>query len=337
MAGSSRRLSPTIRESGRGLAPAVIASSLLAATGGWAALSYTVFARALDMRSGVATSPQTRIPSGVGRDAAEEADAIDWFVASRQPVTVRSDDRLLLHGWLLDPDHAAPKAHLYAICCHGHGSEPEAVAKYARRFARMGFTVLLPASRGHELSEGRYVGMGWLERRDLMRWISLIVASDPQARILLQGISMGAATVMMTVGEPDLPRNVVAAIEECGYTSVWDALMSGAAMQGKLPRWMFAPLFAGVGLMARWRAGYGLHEASCLRQLRHTTVPMMFIQGSEDEFVPVRAMEANYEACSSIDREKLLVVGAGHAMCAGTDPARYWKRVGGFVTRVFDL
>ena len=57
-------------------------------------------------------------------------------------------------------------------------------------------TVLVPALRGHGLSEGRYAGMGWLDRRDLMRWISLIIDSDADARILLQGKSMGAAAVM---------------------------------------------------------------------------------------------------------------------------------------------
>ena len=69
-------------------------------------------------------------------------------------------------------------------------------------------------------------GMGCLDRRDLMRWISLIIDSDADARILLQGKSMGAAAVMMTVGEPDLPRNVVAAVEDCGYASVGQQFMT---------------------------------------------------------------------------------------------------------------
>ena len=79
------------------------------------------------------------------------------------------------------------------------------MAKWAHRYAQLGFTVLLPAQRAHELSEGRYVGMGLLESDDLLGWVSLITAADPDARILLHGNSMGAATVMMAAGDCATP------------------------------------------------------------------------------------------------------------------------------------
>ena len=164
-------------------------------------------------------------------DAAEEVEAADWFDQSKQPVVISAEDGIQLHGWLFDPDCAGAKPHLYAICCHGYSGQPQDMAKYAHRFARLGFTVLVPALRGHGLSEGRYAGMGWLDRRDLMRWISLIIDSDADARILLQGKSMGAAAVMMTVGEPDLPRNVVAAVEDCGYASVGQQFIDCAGIE----------------------------------------------------------------------------------------------------------
>ena len=127
-------------------------------------------------------------------DAGEEVEAADWFDQSKQPVVISAEDGIQLHGWLFDPDCAGAKLHLYAICCHGYSGQPQDMAKYAHRFARLGFTVLVPALRGHGLSEGRYAGMGWLDRRDLMRWISLIIGSDADARILLQGKSMTAAS-----------------------------------------------------------------------------------------------------------------------------------------------
>lgn len=63
--------------------------------------------------------------------------------------------------------------------------------------------------------------MGWLDREDILRWIDFILADDPQAKIVIHGISMGAATTMMTAGE-STPDNVKAFVEDCGYTSVWD-------------------------------------------------------------------------------------------------------------------
>lgn len=272
------------------------------------------------------------------RDAAEEAEAARWFETAKQPVCLRSEDGLKLNGWLFDPDCASPAPHLYAITMHGYTGGPAEMAKYAHRFARMGFTVLVPAQRCHERSEGRYIGMGWLERRDLMGWITLIVASDPEARILLQGVSMGAATVMMTTGEPQLPRNVVAAIEDCGYTSVWDQFLFNAKHMYHLPyRWMGVPVVSAMSAIARRRAGYGFKEASSVASLRHTIIPMMFIHGAEDTFVDPGFLDRNIAACAGPDRERLLVPGAGHAMSASTDPDLYWSRVTAFVERVFGL
>lgn len=92
---------------------------------------------------------------------------------------------------------------------HGYTGVPEETAKWAHRYARMGFTVLVPSQRAQDLSEGRYVGMGWLERNDLLNWIDLIASSDADARILLYGGSMGRGN-----GDDDDGRPASAA--QCG-------------------------------------------------------------------------------------------------------------------------
>lgn len=84
----------------------------------------------------------------------EAREAGVWFQETKQPVTITSFDGLTLHGWLFDPDCISPKPHLYAICCHGYTGEPAEMATWAHRFARLGFTVLVPAQRAHEMSEG---------------------------------------------------------------------------------------------------------------------------------------------------------------------------------------
>lgn len=322
---------------GAGAGTGVLAAGLCATAG-------LMFRLSLDMRHahwmerltiGSAAAPYLESPH---RDAAEESKAAHWFETAKQPVFLRSEDGLRLHGWLFDPDCADPAPHLYAVCVHGYSGTPAEMAKYAHRFARMGFTVLVPAQRGHELSEGRYIGMGWLERRDLLDWITLITASDPEARILLHGISMGAVTVMMTTGEAELPRNVVAAIEDCGYTSVRDQFLYNAKHMYHLPsRWMGAPVVDLMSAICRCVAGYGFREASCVRSLHRTIIPMLFIHGADDTFVDPTFLDRNVAACASIDRERLLVPGAGHALAASTDPESYWKRVTAFVTRVFGL
>lgn len=265
------------------------------------------------------------------------AEASAWFEQTKQPVTMTNGDGLKLHGWLFDPDCVDPEPHLYAICMHGYTGHADETAVWAHRYARLGFTVLAPSQRTADLSEGRYVGMGWLERNDLLDWIDLIVSSDSQARILLYGGSMGATTVMMTVGDPRLPRNVVAAIEDSGYTSVRSAFIDSARTMFHLPRPLAAACVDAAGLICKWRAGYDFTEASCVKSLKRATIPMLFIHGGDDHMVNPRFLEINYNACASMDREKLLVPGANHMESAGTAPDVYWRKVEGFIRRVFEL
>jgi fermentation-respiration switch protein FrsA (DUF1100 family) len=267
----------------------------------------------------------------------EAREAGAWFSEAKQPVSITSFDGLNLHGWLFDPDCVNPLPHLYAICCHGYTGEPAEMAKWAHRFAKLGFTVLVPAQRAHELSEGRYVGMGWLEHNDLLAWIHLIVESDPDARILLHGNSMGAATVMMAAGDPRLPRNVVSAIEDSGYASVRMQFIDSARSMFHLPKLLAAMCVDAAGLVCKYRAGFDFSDASCVEQLKHTTIPMLFIHGAADTFVSPRFLDMNYGACSSLDREKLLVPDADHVMSSAVAPDVYWSKVEGFVKRTFRI
>lgn len=267
----------------------------------------------------------------------EAREAGAWFSEAKQPVSITSFDGLNLHGWLFDPDCVNPLPHLYVICCHGYTGEPAEMAKWAHRFAKLGFTVLVPAQRAHELSEGRYVGMGWLERNDLLAWIHLIVESDPDARILLHGNSMGAATVMMAAGDPRLPRNVVSAIEDSGYASVRMQFIDSARSMFHLPKLLAAMCVDAAGLVCKYRAGFDFSDASCVEQLKHTTIPMLFIHGAADTFVSPRFLDMNYGACSSLDREKLLVPDADHVMSSAVAPDVYWSKIEGFVKRTFRI
>ncbi|MDF7641582.1 alpha/beta hydrolase [Bifidobacterium sp. ESL0784] len=270
-------------------------------------------------------------------DAAEEAEAVRWFDNAKRGVTLKAPDGTQLHGWMLDPDCINPPHHLYAICCHGFSGDPKEMAKYAHRFAGLGFTVLTPASRCHELSGGKYIGMGALEHRDLLQWTETIVGNDPKAQILLDGNSMGAATVMLAAGDPNLPKNVKAAIADCGYSSLEDQFLYNARNLYHAPAFLAKPVIRIMSSIAHRRAGYDFREASCVETLHRTSIPMLFIHGSADDFVSPASLERNFRACASPIRQKLMISGAAHAMSASTDPARYWKTVTAFVRKIFKL
>ena len=110
----------------------------------------------------------------------------DWWLTS--------GDGLQLHALCVRAGGNAP----WAVLCHGYTGQASGMAEYARRFYDAGFSLLLPDARGHGQSEGGYIGMGWPERRDIAAWVQRVTAENGAPDIVLMGVSMGAATVMMT-------------------------------------------------------------------------------------------------------------------------------------------
>lgn len=270
----------------------------------------------------------------VAKDEAFAAEARAWFEGEGASVEHVAEDGIVLRGWQFDApaDAAADAAHDYAVVLHGYTASPAEAAKYGYYFHTRGMQVLMPAARAHERSEGAYIGMGWPERRDVVGWISDIVERDPQARIVLFGISMGGATAMMTAGEADLPANVACVIEDCGYASVWDEFAVQLDNVFGLPSF---PLLDAANLVCQVRAGWDFKQASAERALAAARMPMLFIHGDADTFVPYEMLDRVYDACGSNVKERLVVPGAPHGGSAATDPETYWATVDAFLDANF--
>ena len=247
-----------------------------------------------------------------------------WLDENSEDRWLTSQDGLKLHALYL----AQPQpSHKYAVLCHGYGSIPQYMGRSAVQFYDMGYNILAPAARAHELSEGRYVSMGWLERKDIADWVGALVEQDPEAQIVLYGISMGGATVMMTAGE-ELPANVKCVVEDCGYSSVWDEFAGQLRELFNLPTF---PVLDAASLVTQARAGFGFKEASAVEQLKKTALPVLFIHGEEDTFVPYYMLDLVYDACASPEKERLSIPGAAHGEASWEDPELYWSTVEAFL------
>lgn len=148
--------------------------------------------------------------------------------------------------------------------------------------------------------------MGWPERLDIVAWIERIVQADPEARILVFGESMGAATAMNVAGE-SLPANVKCIIEDCGYTSVWDEFSLQLKDVFGLPSF---PLLDVANLVCNVRAGYDFHEASAWSSSSMRRFPCCLSTATRTPLVPYSMLNQNYEACASKVKQKLTVRGA---------------------------
>ena len=264
-------------------------------------------------------------------DEAYADEAASWFDAERESVSHTADDGTELLGWHLPGAEGGAYAdgHTWAVVCHGYIGKPADMAKYAYHFSQLGMDVLMPAARGHERNEDAgLIQMGWGDARDLVGWVSDIVAADPDAKILLFGTSMGGAEVMMASGMDGLADNVRLIVEDCGYTSVWDEFELQLGNVFGLPSF---PILNAADLACQLRAGYTFEAASAVESLRSASVPMLFIHGDADTFVPFSMLDECFDACASAVKEKLVVKGAGHGLSASTDPTLYWETVDAFV------
>ena len=137
---------------------------------------------------------------------------------------------------------------------------------------------------------------------------------------------MGAATVLMASGD-NLPENVKAIIADSGYTSVWDIFASEAKARFNLPTFPVLDMFR---IVANVRAEYDIKEASALEQVKKSKIPMLFIHGDTDDFVPEYMCEELYEA-ASCSKDKLIVHNAGHTESKYKEPETYYNKIFDFI------
>lgn len=264
------------------------------------------------------------------RDGTVDDEDRHWFEQTQREMTVSAGPGLRLRAVVLDPDRADAGAHRYLICCHSRTGTVQNLAAVAHRFARMGCTVILPVGRGGP-GEGRYLGMGLLESHDLLRWIHEVLVHDSQARIVLDGASMGAAAVMLACGSGEMPGQVIGAIAECGYVNAYGQLVAVIRQRLRAPQGLAHAMAWTVNAVCRLRAGYDLRDADCLAAMRHTHVPMLFVNAQEDRVVDPADADRLVRACASAVRERVTIPNARHAACADDNPERYWPAVEGFV------
>ncbi|PLS33785.1 alpha/beta hydrolase [Carnobacterium maltaromaticum] len=248
-----------------------------------------------------------------------------WYTeADREEIKLTSTDGLVLSSIYIAAEKPSNKV---VILAHGYSGNLEEMAPYAKLYHDMGFNILAPDARGHGSSEGNYIGFGWPERKDYQQWIQVMidkVGSDTE--IALHGVSMGAATVMMTSGEK-LPKNVKVIVEDCGYSSVTDELNVQLKKLYNLPSFPLVPI---TSVVTKIRAGYSFEEASAVEQVKKNKVPMLFIHGDQDSFVPTEMVYKVYEANAS-EKELYIAPNSEHAKAYEKNKVEYSQKVQDFV------
>lgn len=255
-------------------------------------------------------------------------DMINWIKETRQmsciEMSIVSFDGLTLRGRYYEYSPDAP----VEIMFPGYrGSAERDLSGGVQRCFKLGHSALIVDQRAGGRSDGHVISFGVNETKDCLAWVNYTVNYfGPDVKIILTGISMGAATVMLTASNP-LPENVIGVLADCGYSSAPD-IIKKVILDLKLPIGLVYPLVQWSG---RLFGGFDVADANVLASVQKATVPIIFIHGETDDFVPHDMSKLLYENCPT---KKLFVSvpGAGHGLGYPMDPDGYMEKVKDFFT-----
>ncbi len=284
---------------------------------------------------GLETPFVAKIASGKPKKVDEEKERLDemknqgkqWFVdTTKEKLAIKStnEDKILHADFIFSEN----ESNTFVIIVHGYTSNPCGMGVYVQKYHDLGYNVLTPSLNGHGDSESGNITMGWKDRLDLIDWVNFIAENYPDSKIVIHGESMGSATTMMALGE-ELPENVKAAVADCGFSSVWDIFDNKIRNNFKLPTF---PFLYSMNTVNKVVSGFDFRTASSIEQLKKSKIPVIFIHGDKDTFVPYEMLDKVYEACAS-EKEKVTIPGSPHARNSCTNPDLYWNSICNFINK----
>lgn len=257
-----------------------------------------------------------------GLEIAEKDKA--WVEDKAESIYIENDDGKELHALEIINKNIS---HSYVVMCHQYGESASSMGEYAKHFYELGFNIILPDLRGHGESEYSDVSMGWLDRLDILKWVGKITENDPEARIVLFGVSLGGTAVTMAAGE-ELPENVRAVIADSCYSDVRKVMKTYIGDELKLPAF---PILNIASRFCEIKNGWSFKTASTVQQSSKITVPILFIHGEEDTFANIGQSNEIFEVCSSENVEQKVIQDGVHGKNLKTDESTYWSAVDMFI------
>lgn len=251
---------------------------------------------------------------------------LSWMNEARTLVCEEADitsfDGLNLHGRYYECKKGAP----IELMFHGYrGSAERDLCGGVQRCFKLGRNAFIVDQRTSGKSGGSVISFGINESRDLEAWVKyLIERFGNDVKIILTGISMGAATVMIA-SQKEFPKNVIGVLADCGYTSAKD-IIKQEIRKMKLPAELLYPF---VKLGAKIYGKFDLEETSPIEAMANCRLPIILFHGDCDEYVPHYMSEQNIAVCPA-PKKLVTIKGAGHGLGYLIDPERYLRELNDF-------
>ncbi len=259
----------------------------------------------------------------------EKENVKEWLKeVTREKLNMEADDEKILVARKIVTDENSKR---WAVLLHGFGGSMEDMYDVAMHYAKEGYNVLLPDLRANGESEGSMIGMGWLDRLDVINWIDVLLKDYPDAEIVIHGVDMGADTALMLAGEP-VKSSVKAIVAEGAYDNAWNVVKEEYKVRHE--DWPTFPILNMINPVLKVWGGYSLKEADAVKQVKKTDIPILYIQGDGDTYATADMTKALDQATASA-HEVFTVTNAIHGNCRYADSNAYYNKtfefVGGYI------
>lgn len=266
------------------------------------------------MREAIARKPRpdilrdetAPIPDYIKDDPRPEQ-GILWLRGMReklQPLSITSADGLKLYGEFLPAENPRRVVLLF----HGYRSSVYYdFSAVLQKYHEHGCHLILVHQRASGRSEGKYLGFGVLERHDCAAWAwAAQRIFGEEMPIYLDGISMGASTVLMAA-QLDLPKNVHGILADCGFSTPREIIANTIKTRYHIPPGL---IIDAMNFWFRFCAHYGMDDTSTIESVQKSDLPILVIHGEADHYVPC---EMSIKLKKAAPRVELITVsGAGH-------------------------
>lgn len=224
---------------------------------------------------------------------------------------------------------AEKESDVYVLGVHGYRGNGKRLGGMARYYIGKGYNVFLPDHIASGESEGKYCALGFWETADCLKWLSYMTENfGKDIKIVLHGVSMGAAVVMLMAGDEKLPANVKFAVEDSGFTDITE-LLRRKLREHKIKSDMPISI---LNFNNKRKLGFDLKNISPVKSVRRARVPMLFIHGKRDGLIPSDMALELYNACSS-EKKLLMVDGANHAQNLKVGGEKYFSAIDSFIEK----
>ncbi len=267
--------------------------------------------------------------SGIPADNSVNEEKIAWFYNQvLEEFEITNEKGFSLKGYLLPADK---ESDVYVFCSHGYrGNGRFEFQNMAKFYHEKGYNLFIVDHQAAGESDGKYIGFGYHEHKDCFRWLDFMRNEfGKNIQIILHGVSMGCATVTMMSGNDRLPSNVKFTVADCGYTSAHDEFLHNAGQIKALAK----PVINIASKFNKLISGYEFKDANPIEAVKTAKVPMLFIHGSIDTFVPTKMVYELYNNCAANDKDILIVEGAAHAESYPVDSVSYEAKINKFAEK----